>query len=188
MLAHPPSRKRASRHRRGPTKQPASDASAGFLNAWATMVPKWMLRLPRCRGRKPRVPLDQILQALTFHVGEGAGTLAEDFLRLFQEPLADSSWSDRRRRLPWEVFADLMRRALRPIAIRRQQPEAFWRGWRLLALDGTQYSVTNTPQVSATITKAASRRGPSAFAKIGVAGLLEGAGHNPPAAPIARPG
>ena len=165
-----------------------SDVSAGFLNAWATLVPQWMPQVPRRRGRKPRVPLDQILQALTFHVAEGAGTLAEHFFELFQAPLADSSWSDRRRRLPWEVFADLMRRALRPIATRRQQPEAFWRGWRVLALDGTQYSVTNTPQVRATMTKAASRRGRAAFAKLGVAVLLEVGVHNPLAAAIARDG
>ena len=147
-----------------------------------------MPQLPRRRGRKPRVPLDQVLQALTFHVTQGAGTLAEHFFELFQEPLADSSWSDRRRRLPWEVFADLMRRALRPIATRRQQPEAFWRGWRLLAIDGTQYSVTNTPQVAATTTKAMSRRGRAAFAKLGVAVLLELGVHNPLAAGIARAG
>ena len=88
---------------------PASETGGGFLNAWANMVPNWMPQLPRRRGRKPRVPLDQILQALTFHVTEGAGTLAEHFFELFQEPLANSSWSDRRIRLPWEIFADLMR-------------------------------------------------------------------------------
>lgn len=151
-------------------------------------MPNWMPELPRRRGRKARVPLDQILQALTFHVAQGAGTLAEHFFELFQESLADSSWADRRRRLPWEVFADLMRRALRPIATRRRHPEAFWRGWRVLALDGTQYSVMNTPQVSATTTKATSRRGRAAFAKLGVAVLLEVGVHNPLAGAIARHG
>jgi len=170
--------------RRGPA---ASDAGGGFLTAWANLVPNWRPAVPQRRGRKPRVPLDQILQALTFHVAEGAGTLAEHFFELFQEPLADSSWSDRRRRLPWEVFADLMRRALRPIATRRREPDAFWRGWRVLALDGTQYSVTNTPQVSA-ITKAASRRGRAAFVKLGVAVVLEVGVHNPLAAAMARHG
>jgi Transposase DDE domain len=147
-----------------------------------------MPQVPRRRGRKPRVPLDHILQALTFHVTQGTGTLAEHFFELFQEPLANSSWSDRRIRVPWEIFADLMRRALRPLATRRHQPDAFWRGWRLLALDGTQYSVTNTPQVAATTTKAVSRRGRAAFVKLGVAVLLEVGVHNPLAAAIARQG
>ena len=150
------------------------------------MVPNWTPPLPRRRGRKPRVPVGQLASALTFHVMQGAGTLAEHFFELYQEPLANSSWSDRRTRLPWEIFADLMRRALRPIATRRRQTEAFWRGWRLIALDGTQYSVTNTPQITATTTKAASRRGRAAFAKIGVAVLLELGVHNPLAAAIAR--
>jgi hypothetical protein len=147
-----------------------------------------MPQVPRRRGRKPRVPLDHILQALTFHVTQETGTLAEHFFELFQEPLANSSWSDRRIRVPWEIFADLMRRALRPLATRRHQPDAFWRGWRLLALDGTQYSVTNTPQVAATTTKAVSRRGRAAFVKLGVAVLLEVGVHNPLAAAIARKG
>jgi hypothetical protein len=46
----------------------------------------------------------------------------------------------------------------------------------------------NTPQVSATTTKAASRRGRAAFAKLGVAVLLEVGVHNPLAAAIARHG
>ena len=187
MPADCPRRTRAARPRRLATV-PASETGGGFLNAWANLVPDWMPELPRRRGRKARVPLDQIFQALTFHVTQGAGTLAEHFFELFQEPLADSSWSDRRRRLPWEVFADLMRRALRPIATRRRAPDAFWRGWRLLALDGTQYSVTNTPQVAATTTKALTRRGRAAFAKLGVAVLLEVGVHNPLAAAIARRG
>jgi Transposase DDE domain len=164
------------------------EGPTGFLGAWTNMVgPNWLPTLPRRRGRKPRVPINQLLQALTFHVTQGAGTLAEHFFELFEEPLANSSWSDRRIRLPWEIFADLMRRALRPVATRRHR-EAFWRGWRLIALDGTQYSVTNTPQITATTTKAKSRRGRAAFAKIGVGVLLELGLHNPLAAAIARNG
>ena len=165
------------------------EGPTGFLGAWTKMVgPNWIPPVPRRRGRKPRVPVDQLLQALTFHVMQGAGTLSEHFFELFQEPLANSSWSDRRIRLPWEVFADLMRRALRPVATRRRHREAFWRGWRLTALDGTQYSVTNTPQITATTTKAKTRRGRAAFAKITTAVLLELGLHHPLAAGIGRQG
>src|ERR1700736_3910002 len=136
MSSHSQTRKRAVR-RRGPPKVPTSEASAGFLGAWANMIPEWVAPMPRRRGRKPRVSIDQLVQRLPFHVMQGAGTLAEHFFELLQDPLANSSWSDRRLRLPWEVFADLMRRALRPLATRRQQPEAFWRGRRLLPRDRT---------------------------------------------------
>jgi len=72
---------------------------------------------------KPRVPLADLLPALTYHVLSGAGTLAEHFFQLFGEPLADSSWADRRARLPWQIFADLMQRALQPLAdVQRREP------------------------------------------------------------------
>ncbi len=144
--------------------------------------------VPPRRGRKPRVPVSQLLPTLTYHVMQEAGTLADHLFQLFREPLADSSWSDRRRRLPWEIFAELMRRALRPRATARLHREAFWRGWRLVALDGTQFSLINTPQVTATLKKARTRRGRAAFAKITTAVLLELGLHNPLAAAIGRKG
>jgi hypothetical protein len=131
--------------------------------------------------------LTDLLPALTFHVMQGAGTLADHFFELFGESLADSSWADRRARLPWAVFADLLRRALRPQATRRHR-DAFWRGWRLVALDGTQFSLTNTPQITATLEKARTRRGRAAFAKLTTAVLLEVGLHNPLAAAIGRGG
>jgi len=118
----------------------------------------------------------------------GAGTLAQHFFELYQAPLADSSWSDRRVRLPWEIFTQLMQRALGPRVQRRRHPEAFWRGWRLMATDGTQFSVTNTPVIKATQRKAKARRGRAAFAKIVTGVLLEVGLHNPVAAAIGHKG
>jgi hypothetical protein len=129
-----------------------------------------------------------LLPTLTYHVMQEAGTLADHLFQLFRQPLADSSWSDRRLRLPWEIFAELMRRALRPRATARQHREAFWRGWRVVALDGTQFSLINTPQITATLQKARTRRGRAAFAKITTAVLLELGLHNPLAAAIGRHG
>jgi len=149
-----------------------------FQDCFGTVLPQ----LPKRRGRRPRVPLVKVLSALVFHVMNNAGTLAEHFGQLFDDGLCDSSLSERRRRLPWEVFSQLMRLGLRPLAQPSHQPDAFWRGWRLLALDGTQFSLTNTPQVKATLRKAKSRRGRAAFAKITTTVLLELGLHNPLAA------
>lgn len=91
-------------------------------------------------------------------------------------------------RLPWQVFADLMARALRPLAQRTRQPEAFYRQWRLVALDGTQFSLSNTPANNAARRKGKSRRGGSAFAKLTTGVLLELGLHNPLAAAIAQAG
>src|SRR5437667_11596048 len=167
-------------HRRSPT---------GFLGAWAQVVgPRGVPSVAPRRGRKPRVPLTQLLAALTWHAMQDTVTLAEHLFQLFREPLADSSWSDRRLRLPWEIFAELMRRALRPRATAQQHREAFWRGWRVVALDGTQFSLINTPRITDTFAKAVTRRGRAAFAKMTTAGLLEVGLHNPLAAAIGRQG
>jgi hypothetical protein len=135
------------------------------------------------------VALAKVLPALVFHFMSAAGTFAEHFAQLFaDEALAESSLSERRTRLPWEVFGELLRLGLRPLARATAHPEAFWRGWRLVALDGTQFSLTNTPQIKATVRKAKSRRGRAAFAKITTGVLLELGLHNPLAAAIGRGG
>jgi len=158
----------------------------GFLAAWHRLVgARGVPTLPRRRGRPPRVPLTDLLPALTFHVMHNAGTLAEHFAQLFDDTFADSSWADRRARVPWAIFTELLQRVLRPKATRRH-PDAFWRGWRLVALDGTQFSLTNTPQIVATTRKARTRRGRAAFAKLWTTVLLEVGLHNPLAAAIGR--
>lgn len=175
------------RHKPPPRKAVDAPVPTGFLAAWEQMLgAAGVPTLPRRRGRPPRVPLTQLLPALTFHVMQGAGTLSGHFFELFGDALADSSWSDRRQRLPWDIFADLLGRALRPQAQPRQHRDAFWRGWRLVALDGTQFSLSNTPQVLAVRTKGRSRRGRAAFAKLTTAVLLEVGLHNPLAAAMAR--
>lgn len=177
-MRHPS--QRWSRSRRG---------SRGFLAAWTRLLaPHDVPRVPQRRGRRPQIPLTQILAALTFHVMQDVGTLREHFAELFGHPLADSSWSDRRTRLPWEVFAELMRRVLQPRATRRRHPDAFWRGWRLVALDGTQFSLANTPQVLARRPKPRTRRGRAAFAKLPTTVLVEVGLHNPVAAAVGRDG
>jgi hypothetical protein len=159
----------------------------GFLAAWERLVGGWEPLMPVRRGRKPRVPVRHLVPALAFHLLQGAGTLGEHSAALFDDALADSSWADRRARLPWTIFAELMRRVLRPKATSRQR-EAFWRGWRLVALDGTQFSLINTPQILTRVVKAQTRRGRAAFAKITAAVLLEVGLHNPLAAAIGRDG
>jgi hypothetical protein len=129
-----------------------------------------------------------LVQALVFHVMHRFGTLGENFALLFEDALSDSACSDRRQRLPWQVFAELMRHALRPLAQVRRHKDSFWRGWRLLAVDGVQFSLYNTPQNNAALPKAKSRRGRAAFAKIVTSVLLEVGLHNPLAAAIGHDG
>ena len=180
-----PKRARSPHHS---TKEPTVPP-AGFLTAWQELL--GVATLPgvgKRPGRKPRVPLSHLLSALTFHVMNQAGTLAEHFAMLFADSLNESGCANRRARLPWEVFAELMRRLLGPQANPRRHKEAYWRGWRLGALDGTQFSVTHTPQNNRALRKAKARRGRAAFAKITTSVLLELGLHNPLAAAIGHKG
>lgn len=177
-----------SKHKAPRGDTPKSDAF-GFVAAFKLLLGGARVpAVPSRRGRKPRIPLRELLPALVFHFMNSAGTLAEHARLLFGRSLAESSWSERRARLPWEVFGELMRLALRPLADVKKHADAFWRGWRLVALDGTQFSLTNTPQIKARTRKARSRRGRAAFAKITAGVLLELGRHNPLAAAIGRGG
>ena len=138
------------------------------------------------RGPKARVPLPQLLMGLVYHFCSGHGYVSEHLRQLFGIDYSDSAASQRRQALPWEVFARLMRAALRPLAQKKKHPEAFYRRWRLLAIDGVQFSLNNTPAIKRQSSKAKSRRGRSAFAKMGASVLLELGLHNPLAAVIGR--
>lgn len=172
-----------SRHAHGRTDR------FGFRAAFARLFgPHPPPSLPKRRGPKPRVALPRLLCALVFHFMNAAGTLSQHFAMLFDDSLSDSAWADRRARLPWQVFVELMARALRPLAEPKAHAEAFWRGWRLVALDGTQFSLSNTPQNLAARPKAQSRRGRAAFGKLTADVLLELGLHNPLAAAIGQQG
>jgi hypothetical protein len=176
-----------SRRPRPPQRRPR--ARHGFQTAFAELIaPDQLPTVGPRRGRKPRVPLGALLTALVFHFMNATGTLAEHFALLFEDSLSESACADRRARTPWQVFADLMARALRPLATRARQAEAFYRGWRLVALDGTQFSLINTPANQAARRKAKSRRGRAAFAKLTTGVLVELGLHNPLAAAIGQHG
>lgn len=147
-----------------------------------------------CRRHAPRrgpgsaVSLPQLLMALVHHFLSGPGTLAEHLARLLGVHRADATLAERRAVLPWALFAELLQAGLRPRAQKRKHPQAFWRGWRLLALDGTTFSVSNTPQLTGAFAKAASRRLRAAFAKLNAVVLLEVGLHNPLALALGRHG
>jgi hypothetical protein len=132
------------------------------------------------------VSLSQLLMSLVYHIFSGHGSFSEHTHQLLGIDYSDSAASERRQALPWEVFALLMRAALRPLAKRKKHPEGFYGRWRLVAIDGVQFSLNNTPAIKKERRKAKSRRGRAAFAKLGVSVLLEIGLHNPLAVMIAR--
>ena len=89
--------------------------------------------------------------------------------------------------MPWEVCEAVLAQALIPLADPTRQPEAFYAGFRLVGIDGTQFSCGNTPRILGTMTKAPTRRFEAAFAKLGCAVLVELGTHAPLAAALSAP-
>ena len=168
-----------------------SRSSTDFLSAFRTLISNACLgAILRHHGptkRSPaRVSASCIVKALVFHLLRGTGTVTENLQLLHQEKLSPSSMSERRANLPFKVFQTILGSALRPKAQEETHPEAFYKSWRLVGIDGTQFSVSNTPLILTNLTKAASRRMKAAFAKVGAAVLVELGVHNPLAVEIGQ--
>lgn len=147
--------------------------------------------LRRCGVRRrcpPLVSTLELIQGLVFHVAAEAGTLAQHVKQLTGKTITDGALAQRRALLPPAVFEGLMAAALKPKADPVKHPEAFYHGLRLCGLDGSLFSVANTPQVKKQMRKARSRRGRAAFPKVGVAVMVELGLHNPLAAALGAKG
>ena len=147
--------------------------------------------LKRCgpgKRCKPIVSGAELIGALVFHVMEGAGTLSAHVRQLTGKKVSDSDLSQRRQRLPLQVFETILEHALKPLAQADKHPQAFYKGLRLCGIDGTCFPVSNTPQVLGQLNKAASRRFKAAFAQVGVCVMVELGLHNPIAASVGPQG
>jgi hypothetical protein len=196
MQKHPrksSSRTSSQRSTQSPPVASSQEDIHGFFAAlFALIAPSRFDKLAEYRnsprGRRPQLPLTDLLAALLFHFLCGAGTAGEHMFQLLGRGINDSSIAERRSVLPWALWERWLRDALRSTAHRRCHPEAFYQGWRLVAIDGTQFSVANTPQTVGQLVKASSRRAKAAFAKITACVLLEVGVHNPLAAAIGHSG
>lgn len=172
------------------TKRASDQSQAyGFSGAFEQLLPWRTLKQASrykstARGRRPKLSVSQLVRGLVFHVMSGAGTLVEHLGMLTGLEMSGSSVSERRQALPWEVFAQILDWALSPLAQEGKQPQAFYQGLRLVAIDGTQFSLVNTPQILRVCSKAASRRLQAAFAKLNAVVMVEVGLHNPLAAAI----
>lgn len=136
------------------------------------------------RGPKPKLSARDLVTSLVFHVMNGAGIFSQHVHQLLGVDIKDSSLSQRRQRIGLEPFSWLMKNALRPLADQTLDEGSFYKGLRLCGIDGSRWSVTNTPQILDAMTKATSRRFEAAFAKVQMCVLAELGIHNPLAATV----
>jgi Transposase DDE domain len=181
-------RKQSASSQRQVSKQ-SEPKVPGFLAAFDQLVGPSQMDKAVCydkspRGRPATLTVATLIKALVFHMILGAGSLAEHLGLLSEGKMSGSSISERRQALPWEVFDRILEWALKSVAQEDKHPQAFYRGLRRVAIDGTQFSLQNTAQILKQCTKATARRLKAAFAKLNAVVMLEIGLHNPLAAAI----
>jgi hypothetical protein len=129
-----------------------------------------------------RLSHEELVMLNVYHVMQGEGTLSEDAMDVLGLEISDKQISARRQRLGAEVFMEVLRQVLKPLAPEQTHPEAFWRKKRLGGVDGTMFAVRNTPMILRSMNKAASRRMRAAFAHVRFASVVELGTHAPLAA------
>lgn len=158
----------------------------GFVGVFDRVIPDAQLQ-QLCReheptARRPRKrSSEQVVSDLVFHQLHQDGTLAQHGAMLGGEAMSDSAYTQRRELLPQELFSSILKAGLGPLAEPEAHPDAFFSGWRLVGVDGSEVSVINTPANQA-FAKAKSRRGKAAFAKVKLVTAVELGLHNPLAA------
>jgi len=159
-----------------------------FESLFGSIIQQFVSLQDPGRGPAAKLPASQLLISLVYHVMNGSGILSEHVLQLFGVDIKDSSLSERRQRIGLQPFAWLMKNALRPLAETGKDKSCFYKGWRLCGIDGSRWSVTNTPQILKVMAKATSRRLEAAFAKLEMCVLVELGIHNPLAAEVSIKG
>ena len=85
----------------------------------------------------------------------------------------DSTSSGRSPYRPAELFQEIVDNVLEPLADVTAHPDSFFEGYRLLGVDGTMWSVGNTPTIVVQLPMAAKRRLQVAFARLRFVSVAE---------------
>lgn len=137
-------------------------------------------------GAPPQLADHPLIMGLVFHALLPCGLLSSHMRQLTGHRIGDSSISQRREVMGADLFQALLGQALGPLAEPIAHPHAFYKGMRLVGIDGTTWSVSNTPPIKSSARKTRSRRGSAAFYKLGMTALYELGTHNPLAARIGK--
>jgi hypothetical protein len=118
---------------------------------------------PRPRSA-PLMSAEQVVSGFIYHQLQEGGTVAKNSKKLHGISMSDSAHSQRRQNLPVDLFEQLQSVALQPLAQESVHPDCFYGGYRLVGVDGSQFSVLNTPAILAELPKTTTRRFEAAFA------------------------
>ena len=133
------------------------------------------------RRRRSPVPFATFFHSLVLHAMSSSGSLADHLGSLSGIHLSNAAVHQQRAALPWEWFEGLFAHVLQPIAKPREHPDAFYGALRLLAVDGTAWSLRNTTAIEHVMPpRHGNQKGASsAFHKLQTALLVELGTHQP---------
>ena len=150
----------------------------------------------RGRGRPAKIPLVNLLCAQTLRMMKRSGSVAECHEAATGRKLAGSCISRRIRRVDYETLQQINDVVLQPKATPERHPEAYWKGWKPVGIDGTTFSLQNCGKILEDFPKHSnkskkknaqsetSRGGQYGFSKINACALVELGTHAPLAAEI----
>jgi hypothetical protein len=151
-----------------------------FRHAFGELFPTRLLkRAVACRRQATRdrlLPLHILLATLiTWFLKADAGLPAviRWLRRAGHAALAGPSIYRARGRLGWAPLRWLRRRVVRPLADRARDPSAFYHGWRLLAIDGTTFTVADSHANAHSLARAKNQHRVGGYPLVRVVGLCE---------------
>ena len=129
--------------------------------------------------RAPKVGTFELIMSLVYHVFCQRGSFSWHVQDLTGKKISDAALSKRRMGLSWKIFERILEGVLCARADPKKHRGAFYKGLRLVGIDGTRFSLSNSPAILGKMKKAASRRFEAAFAQLGVCMVVELGIHNP---------
>lgn len=135
------------------------------------------------RRRDAKVTHSKMLRAMAMQALRGTESLGHHLRLMTGIRLSDSAAIAQKLSLTWEFMHTLLRRVLQPLATDEGQPDSFYHGLRLLAVDGTQWRLRNTEAVLSgqrkRHTNGRGAKAPAGYLAMHSAVLLEVGTHQP---------
>jgi hypothetical protein len=151
-----------------------------YLQAFRQLLPTSLLKqavaatCPATRIRQlPAYLVLATLVAWFFRAKDKLPFIAHWLCRRDHELPSDSALYQSRARLGWAPIRWLCRRVLRPLAELAHDPSAFYQGRRLLAIDGTTFTVADTEANERTFGRASNQHGKSGYPLMRMVALCE---------------
>lgn len=110
---------------------------------------------------------------------QGEGTFSHNAAQFKAKPISDAALSERRTTLGIKPWTDTLERFLAHTTDGDVVPGAFYKGLRLVGVDGTTFNVSNTPWVKGAAQKTKTRKGEAAFYRLSCVALAALASHRP---------